>query len=37
LPRAVIEAAQAGLEPETSETEVDYDAAEASAQVDDDD
>ena len=39
LPRAVIEAAQAGLEelPTTDEGEVDYDAAEKSAGVPDDD
>ena len=39
LPRAVIEAAQAGREdlPETDETEVDYDAAEKSAHVEEDD
>lgn len=39
LPRAVIEAAQAGLEelPATEEGEVDYDAAEKSAHVEEDD
>lgn len=39
LPRAVIEAAQAGREdlPEADETEVDYDAAEKSAHVEEDD
>jgi DNA topoisomerase-6 subunit B len=38
LPRAVIEAAQAGLEelPSPSETEVDYDAAESNAGIEDD-
>ncbi|MCI4321022.1 MAG: DNA topoisomerase VI subunit B [Thermoplasmata archaeon] len=38
LPRAVIEAAEAGLEPlpGTEEAEVDYDAAEGSARVEDD-
>ncbi|HEV8050459.1 MAG TPA: DNA topoisomerase VI subunit B, partial [Thermoplasmata archaeon] len=38
LPRAVIEAAEAGLEPlpASDETEVDYDAAEGSAGVEDD-
>ncbi|MCI4331221.1 MAG: DNA topoisomerase VI subunit B [Thermoplasmata archaeon] len=38
LPRAVIEAAEAGLEPDptTEEQEVDYDAAEGSAKVEDD-
>ncbi len=38
LPRAVIEAAEAGLAPEivAAEEEVDYDAAEGSAKIDDD-
>jgi len=38
LPRALIEAAQAGLEelPATGEGEVDYDAAESNAGINDD-